>query len=230
MAISDIKITSPNHSQLKFLRPLVSTVLEIVDQTYIQNTKIPCWLLPTSGKEIAMTPLYYHAAFEAYSNKTVSYIPSAEIQIPRGISKGRLDLALVGREHIELIELKASRVSLFGSTATILNKISEKQYAAKDQLAEIDHTKINESTDLITEDLTIVTLFLLAPEEKAKNRFKVENRIKEIMSCIKEDFPYALRASLLYSKMHQINLDSSQEKGEQSVGMIVVASRTIDIK
>jgi len=82
MSQSEIQITTPQLSNLKFLRPLVTTVLETVDQTYIQNLKVPCWLLPTSGKEIAMTPLYYHAAFEAYANKTVSYIPSAEIQIP----------------------------------------------------------------------------------------------------------------------------------------------------
>ncbi|CAM4190001.1 hypothetical protein [Pseudoalteromonas byunsanensis] len=229
MTSSNITITSPNFSELKLFRPLVKNVLENVDQTYIKNKKIPCWLLPSSGKEVAMTPLFYHAAFDAYAQNKVSYIPSAEIQVPRGISKGRLDLALIGNKHIELIELKASRVKLFGSVATIINKLKSKQFEAQTQLEQIDHSEITKTTDLETKDLTIVTLFLLAPEKKAFETKDVKTKIKEVMNELKVACPYALRASLSYSYIHQINSDSSKSKGEHTVGMIIVASRTVDI-
>ncbi|WP_139158571.1 MULTISPECIES: hypothetical protein [Pseudoalteromonas] len=57
----------------------------------------------------------------------------------------------------------------------------------------------------------------------------VQSKIKEIMNELKVACPYALRASLSYSSIHQINSDSSKRKGEQTVGMIIIASRTVDI-
>jgi len=226
MIQSEIQITTPQLSELKFLRPLVTTALETVDQTYIQNTKIPCWLLPSSGKEIAITPLYYHSAFEAYANHTVSYTPSAEIQVPRGKNKGRLDLALTGKKHIELIELKASRVSLLSKNSTIINKIKQKKAAAKAQFKSMDRKKMEASTKLDIRDSVIVTTYLLAPEDIAFDADKVTKRISEIMNQIKNSCLFTLRASLRYSAPHQINLDSSKNKGEYAVGMIVVACRT----
>jgi len=136
---------------------------------------------------------------------------------------------LVGRKHIELIELKASRVKLFGQPETIINKIRTKLLEAKMQLEQIDHDEILRSTELDTEDLAIVTLFLLVPQNKISKGLDVNSKVKATMKEIEEEFPYALRASLIYSKTHNINLDSSKAKDEQAVGMIVVASRAVDI-
>ena len=137
-----ITITAPYNSELSYIRPLIKNVLETTEETYIKNTKIPCCLLPTSGREISITPLFYHAAFEAYSAKKISYIPSAEIQVNRGNKKGRLDLALIGKKHIELIELKATRVKLFGMNSTITNKIKAKLREANKQLDEIKQDEL----------------------------------------------------------------------------------------
>ena len=224
-----ITITAPYCSEISYIRPLIENVLETIEETYIKNTKIPCCLLPTSGREISITPLFYHAAFEAYSAKKISYIPSAEISVNRGKSKGRLDLALIGKKHIELIELKASRVNLFGHITTITNKIRDKLKEASGQLEQIEQDEILQSTELDLEGLAIVNIFLLVPESKSSNVDLIHARVNEIMNEIKETFIYALRASLIYSYQHHINLDSSKGKGERSVGMITVASRKEDI-
>ncbi|MDO6465969.1 hypothetical protein [Pseudoalteromonas carrageenovora] len=224
-----ITITTPYLSQLRYISPLIKNVLETVEETYIKNTKIPCCLLPTSGREISITPLFYHAAFEAYSEKKISYIPSAEIQVNRGNKKGRLDLALIGKKHIELIELKATRVKLFGNISTIINKIRGKLNDASIQLGQIEQDEILQSTELELEGLAIVTVFLLVPSAGADNAELIHTKVKELMSEIKATFTYAIRASLIYSYHHQINLDSSKGKDERSIGMITVASRKEDI-
>ncbi|MCF6434337.1 hypothetical protein [Pseudoalteromonas sp. MMG022] len=77
--------------------------------------------------------------------------------------------------------------------------------------------------------IRLIALFLLAPEKKVIETKDVQSKIKEVMNELKVACSFALRASLSYSYIHQINSDSSKRKGEQTVGMIIVASRTVDI-
>ncbi|CAM3701816.1 MULTISPECIES: hypothetical protein [Pseudoalteromonas] len=220
---SEIKITAPNYSELTHLRPIILNALQTINETYIDNHNIPCFMLPSSGKEITLTPVFYHAAFEAYKDKQVSYTPSAEVQVPRANGFGRLDLALINKKYIELCELKGARVKLHGPASNVIKKIESKLNSAKEQLNSINVKKLAKETALRLEKTAIVSLNLMTPEETTeyKNRFALE----QLLSKVKESYPYALRASLLYKLRHQINRTSSKDKGEYTVGMLVIALR-----
>ncbi len=74
----NIKITAPQLSELKYFRPIIKKTFEILDNDYNQNTAIPCRFLPSSGKEISLTPVFYHAAIDAYKDSKRKYTPCAD--------------------------------------------------------------------------------------------------------------------------------------------------------
>lgn len=134
MNTDNVRIKSQGN-QLRFLRPIIEGVINILLECYGEYKNIPDTCLPNSSKEVSLTPCLYTAAYLLRNQQAYKYSPAAEVPVTRKSKKstGRLDLALFSKNRVALIECKHAR-SQIGSS---ISPIAKRYQDAKEQLLDI---------------------------------------------------------------------------------------------
>lgn len=215
-----LKVKAKKDSGLMYLRDILEQTLQYAQSAYNQ-TSIPDEFLPSSGKEIAFTPLLVAAAYNA------NIFAATEIQVTRksGQTKGRLDLALFSKKNgrrADLLEVKASRYIISKEINVGTNKLQKEILSAQGQLNDIDDSKISiKAPGKVA--VVVQNVICLSDESECDDKVDEYNaKFDAHFKNVTKELPNTLVGMIKWPGPHKI---TSSSKKYSSIGLLVVLQR-----